>query len=335
MNKDVIIHLGLHKTGTTYLQEMVFPYFPDTYLLTRPYTQHNFAFNKLQYADDTLYDREVVLREIRRIKENRLILSDEAFGGKPMVFSFINRSMIARRFRELFPDAKIILFIRGQKDIIVSHYNNWIQGYYKGNITIQEFLWYPSHNFTLEMYHQDKDLSGKYETLYFNNNRPYLHLDCFRYYELIRLYKELFDDVHVFLYEDFKKDQRAVISRIEEIVGEKIPSETNIQPRKRVNKSLSPRKMKMRYFKNKLKQFTSNKALLYGFSGLYGLFQNNQKMKGVDDYVNEVVRDHYCENNRLICEEFPGIGLQNYPDKYFTAGVKKKSPELVKPPVSG
>ena len=65
MNKKHYIHIGLHKTGTTFLQNRIFSLFTNLIFLTRPYTQQNNAFNKLQYADDSLYDGDEVQNELK------------------------------------------------------------------------------------------------------------------------------------------------------------------------------------------------------------------------------------------------------------------------------
>ena len=58
--KKKFIHVGLHKTATTYLQNYIFNNIENFELVTRPYTQHNKAFNMMQYADDTMYNENLV-----------------------------------------------------------------------------------------------------------------------------------------------------------------------------------------------------------------------------------------------------------------------------------
>lgn len=65
--QHVYIHVGLHKTGSTFLQNKVFPNLEETTYIGRPYTQQNMAFNKLQYADSSLYDKQKILEEINKL----------------------------------------------------------------------------------------------------------------------------------------------------------------------------------------------------------------------------------------------------------------------------
>ena len=78
MNK-VFIHVGLHKTGTTYLQDAIWPQAKNYSFISRPYTQHNYAFNQMQYSDDTLYDKKIVENEISKFNSNHLLITKHLF----------------------------------------------------------------------------------------------------------------------------------------------------------------------------------------------------------------------------------------------------------------
>jgi len=147
--EKVFIHIGLHKTASTYLQEVILSNTPDILYLTRPYAQCNKAFNKLQYADDSLYSHEEFLDEISKLPSKKtLLLSDEAFSGFPNGLWYINRSIILTRLKRAFSNAIIILFIRGQKSLIKSHYNQYIKSGY-GTLRLKHFIWKPQRNYTV------------------------------------------------------------------------------------------------------------------------------------------------------------------------------------------
>ncbi|MFC1845312.1 hypothetical protein ACFLZ5_11080, partial [Thermodesulfobacteriota bacterium] len=183
--------------ATTYLQEIVFPNVKGFTYLTRPYTQHNFAFNKLQYADNSLYNHSETIDEVKKINSKNLLISDESFSGKPFGLGYINRSLIAERLAKAFPEAEIILFLRGQQEILLSQYNMWVKGYNAGYRNIDDFVWYPKKNYT----HQES-LSNKpagLNTLFWNTNKFYLNLEGYKYFDLVSLYKCLFKKVHISL----------------------------------------------------------------------------------------------------------------------------------------
>ena len=104
-------------------------------------------FNQLQYADDSLYKKDLVVKELIQISASRLLISDESFSGKPVYFSYLNRSIIAKRLADIFPNAEIILFLRDQRDIILSHYSSYIKMPY-GTKTIEKLFYRPKTNYT-------------------------------------------------------------------------------------------------------------------------------------------------------------------------------------------
>jgi hypothetical protein len=304
-----IIHIGLHKTATTYLQENVWPTLTDFTLLSRPFTQHNHAFNQLQYADDSLYDPELLTAILKQIPSQNLLLSDESFSGKPLSFSYLNRSMIANRLYQHFPNAEIILFLRDQKDIIKSHYNSYIKMPY-GVKKIDDFIYKAKKDFSYSDYLKQPN---KYEmsSLYYNTNDTFLHLDCFKYTCLIELYKKLFNKCHIFLYEDFKADQAAVIHRLEDIVEQRIkPKGFEVK-----NQSLSAISIERRRQANQLNYSITNRymrKLIQGFMACRPV----SKLDDLNSQIGEVVSDHYVADNIKLKKLLPSLNWAEHSDKY-------------------
>lgn len=110
---QVIVHIGLHKTATSFLQRNVFPNLPETI-----YATNNEFFVPWQ--------KQVVN------KNRYLFLSYEGFSGSPWQF---NRPKIKRRsfissyeeninaLARYFPEASIIVFIR--------EHSGWLRSLYK------------------------------------------------------------------------------------------------------------------------------------------------------------------------------------------------------------
>lgn len=324
--KDVYIHIGLHKTASTFLQEKVFPHFTNTTLLTRPYTQHNHAFNKLQYADDSLYDKEEMITELSKINGDRILISDESLSGKPLIFCYINRTIIANRLKDIFPDAKIILFIRGQRDILMSHYYQGVKGIHSGYLPIDKFFWHPQDNYTYEMYQKNGGMPSL-DTLYYNTNIYCIHLDCFLYYELISLYKKLFKNVAVFLYEDLRSDPLNVIQQIESILEDKIVNKDKIDLINKVNIKMSREALRLRRFINRFNRFIDpqrldvlirSKLINRPFNLLFNIFRVDKDPFKEERYIEEICERIYADNNRNILSHYPDIGLNKYPESYST-----------------
>jgi len=316
--KEIFIHVGLHKTASTFLQEKVFCHLKSVSYLTRPYTQHNHVFNKLQYADDSLYDSSKLVAELDQIQEERILISDEAFSGVPITLGQMNRSMIAKRLKDIFPEAKILLFIRGQKAMLLSHYNMWVKGYYRGYKPIHDFLWYPRQDFSYQDYQSN---SNKYDlsTLYFNTNEPYLHLDCFLYHELISLYKDLFEDVHVFLYEDIKDNPSQVLNQLEKIFDESLPDRAKSSRTSKVNPSLTSQELQIKRLDNRLRVLSKRKSITQSLAKLLYLFFDRKYPPSYEQhYVEQLSKKHYSDNNRRVIEDYPEIGLSRFPQEYVT-----------------
>lgn len=104
----VFIHVGLPKTGTTFLQECVFKHLPVNYV---------------RYFDKTIYHNCFNF-------EHPFLLSNEDLSGYPHCLfddcSNSSRWFIARNLSMLFPDASIIIGIR--------NIDSWIKSIYKESV---------------------------------------------------------------------------------------------------------------------------------------------------------------------------------------------------------
>ena len=313
MNKT-IIHIGLHKTATTFFQEKVWPKVKGFNLLTRPFTQHNHAFNKLQYADETLYRKNELLDEIRNIGSDNIIISDEALSGKVIYFSYLNRTIIAHRLKEIFPDATILLFLRDQKDILLSHYSSYIKNPY-GVKKIENVLWKPSKNYTYNDYISSKKLKDL-KTLYYNTNDYFIHLDCFLYSYLVKLYTSLFRKVEIFLFEEFLNDKKSMIHRIEEIVGEKINIKSSDLVQK-VNRKLHYKELEDKRTLNRYLKFTKNRGIIKVGRQINKISCRKDGKPNFKEYINEFVGDYYTKDNLKLRQMLPRINWGDFKNKYL------------------
>ena len=309
MNK-VFIHVGLHKTGTTYLQDAIWPQAKNYSFISRPYTQHNYAFNQMQYSDDTLYDKKIVENEISKFNSNHLLISDENFSGKPIYFSYLNRSLIAKRLAELWPSAEIILFIRDQLDIMKSHYSSYIKMPF-GIKKIRNLFYKPNNNYSYE-----DSLGGinpKLDTLYYNTNDYFIHLDCFKFSPLIKLYKNLFKKCHIFLYEDLLNHQDEVLEQLSVILGHKLMSKPNFY-----NTSLTPSNLSKQRFSNKINILVGNnkyvRKIISGVNNINPFISSDKNLK---NDIKLMVQDYYKSENKNLKKLLPLIKWDRYPDNYL------------------
>ena len=162
MLKEVIIHIGYPKTGTTWLQQGYFPlvnnyYFFGEKQIPRELYIPNYKYENIKYLKDYFSRYE------------KIIISSESFTG-PLNLMY----EYPRYFKKIFNRAKIIIFIRNQVDKYVSGYSNYINS--GGTLTFNKYLNLKGDNklFGGEKHKYDKLLNEYYK--YFNKNNVYVYL---------------------------------------------------------------------------------------------------------------------------------------------------------------
>jgi hypothetical protein len=226
---SVVLHIGLHRTATTFLQAAVFPQIDagDVVVDPRPISRHlGPLFFRLDYGllSETDIDRfaERLDHARRATAPCRWLLSNETLSQNMYLLNFEAHIRLLAR---LFPDAQIILMLRFQPDWFLSAYKQLMS---VGDIqSISDFLGYRDGAFRTC---QALDISGKC--------LPHTNALALRYDQMIRLLFECFGQqrVHVFFYENFKKNTEATLAAMSEIVGTPLRA-----PRAtpKVNRSLS------------------------------------------------------------------------------------------------
>jgi hypothetical protein len=98
---DVYLHIGLHKTGTTFLQREVFPKMNINFI-------HKTNKNKID-------------------KNKKNLLSNEDLCGNPFKEDLFDRKIILHGLKALYPNAKIIVGLREKESITKSLYSQWVK----------------------------------------------------------------------------------------------------------------------------------------------------------------------------------------------------------------
>lgn len=135
------IHVGLPKTGSTFLQKRFFPSLEDiTYCY--PKTTHKSFFEYFHMSDDfefnPLHARRLFEQglESSNAKETWLI-SDESFCGTPW-----NGNIVAKRnydrLADIFIEPHIVIVLRNQIDMLDSLYRHYIKC--GGTMSLRKFL---------------------------------------------------------------------------------------------------------------------------------------------------------------------------------------------------
>lgn len=311
-DSEVFIHIGLPKTATSFFQKIVFPKIPNIKLIATPYTQYNTAFNMLQYADDTIYDENIFKDELDGYRDfKKILISEESLSGSVANLIGINRSQNAHRLKNVLPNARIILFLRGQKSILYSVYNQYIKTHY-GTRRMGQFFRF--HNLS-DFYFTEKE--RRKQVLPLIHFLPHhSHLDLFKYYNLIKLYKSLFKNVDVFLYEDFCIDPQNTISRLENILNESIPELQLQELTGKTNSSLTKKELEKKIFYNKVRFILRSRNVANCFYFIHKIKYNNSFLNKENEFLQKTIQDYYEEDNKKIIHEFPEIKLKKHPKDY-------------------
>ena len=131
MSNQSYIHIGVPKAASRTLQENLFCHLPSFNYIGRPgvrtdrelrfitqviSNRENFEYNEMYKQFISLINKRVFVRG------KKTFFSAEALSVGSSLDGRVDRTEIARRFAKLLPDAKILLVIRNQFDVIRSRY---------------------------------------------------------------------------------------------------------------------------------------------------------------------------------------------------------------------
>lgn len=137
---DILVHIGYHKTGTTWMQNELFISESDSFkplsinksghsTLARRFIfdEEGYLLNSFDNNEKTIRaDLNELLGERDQDDENKvLVMSHERLSGTPHSSGF-DSSIIARRIKNIFPYAKILIVIREQSSWILSNYFQYL-----------------------------------------------------------------------------------------------------------------------------------------------------------------------------------------------------------------
>lgn len=196
-----LVHIGYHKTATTWFQQRLFPLVENAYLVPR-----QAAIDAFLEPGAFQFDPVQARRLIGAGRGERPILSLESLSGylhNAGLAGSLSKDM-AYRLRDTLPDADIVVLIRRQPEVLVASYAQYVSA--GGTHSIRRYLW-PERFSSLK--HQRRD------------RFPRFSLDHFDYLPLLRHYRKVFgaERVHVFLYEAFKADREGFVREFCERFG--------------------------------------------------------------------------------------------------------------------
>ena len=177
----IILHAGYHKTATTWFQQRLYPHVKNFEYFKNRNDFRELVLNKDYY--DFCY--KTARLKIENLVVNDFVVCEENILGGLRENSLITID-IANRLKQVFPEAQMVFFIRSQPSRLASTYLYYLKqngGTYSPKKFIQKQFNLP-------------------------NKRGDINFSHLEYHRVIELYKKLFgvQNVHVFLYEEFAKD---------------------------------------------------------------------------------------------------------------------------------
>ena len=196
----VIVHLGLHKTGTTSLQQQVFPKLAGVKFVDRMTSASSRVIYSLGTSDPIYWDsvqaRAALTAEFEHEQIN--LISSEALSGS--LFAALgkqdldNRSGILQNLRSTLPEARVVLVIRRQDAYAKSVYRQYVRA--GGSMAPHEFFGSTA------------------------DTRGHFSRDRFRYREYLRALRTAFPaGVHVGVYEHFVESPREFLGQLCAFLG--------------------------------------------------------------------------------------------------------------------
>ncbi len=190
-----LLHIGYHKTGTTWLQECVFQN-AEAGFSQIPGAQRLIAVNPFDF--DPRRVRRKLEPQMGEAQARNLVpvLSSERLSGDPYTGGYDSKT-IADRLAAVFPNPRVLVVIREQTSMFVSIYKEYIMR--GGGASFRQYVTPPEDGYWL----------------------PHFRFDFLEYHRLIGYYQDLFGDeaVLVLPYELLRTQPQTFLERLDEFVG--------------------------------------------------------------------------------------------------------------------
>ncbi|NQV53689.1 MAG: sulfotransferase [Flavobacteriales bacterium] len=222
MEREVFIHVGMPKTGSTFLQQVVFRQFeaidywevfnhPSSYYIERIANSNYLNFNP---------DWGNRLNElVEKSPSAKILISFEGLFGS-YSNNYKSNFTNALILKKIFPQAKIIMCIRKQEEILKSNYAQLVsEGY---SASFKQYINYNSRTKEFDFERIESRIS--------------INLSSLNYGAYIEHYRTLFgaSSVHVVPFEQMRKDISEFTRSVTDFIGvEPLPLEAIKQPAKK------------------------------------------------------------------------------------------------------
>ena len=302
MTQKVLIHIGYHKTATTWLQRHFLDRAEASFhrdLSKENIYHHIVAPRDLSFSATELRRYYEELLALRPSVDDVSVISSERLSGHPHSGAYDSVS-IANRLQATWPEARILIVVREQVSAILSCYLQYVK--FGGICSLYDYMNMPRHGRSIV---------------------PWFHLDSFDYSLLVAYYRQLFgaEKVLVMPYEFFKAEPQNFCNKISEFM--EVPPLEDLPYTTLSNKRLSALASQVVRHINKLlvkSTFNPTAVDLGGFQKhiikpllLIDRLLPAQlsSMTGFENFISKAVGERYREPNRRL-NEFSSVDLGDY-----------------------
>jgi len=202
---DLLLHIGYHKTASTWLQRRLFSDPVGNFFRPgdpRELMRQIALVDDLQFDPDRTraYFHDEIGKDLEVANDRVLVLSNERLSGNPHSGGYDSKA-IADRLEHVFPGANVFIVIREQRSMIVSCWKQYVQ--IGGAGSMRSYI----------------RGAGRYAV-------PQFRLEYFEYHRLIAHYQKLFgrEKVLVLPVEMLARDRPRFVSRIADFAGSAAPA---------------------------------------------------------------------------------------------------------------
>ena len=199
------------KCASTFLQKEIFPHLNDIYYLNLN-EKANSIITEMVFANHLTFNLEKCKEQLHNIideiPENKILISHEGFFGH-LMYNFIDSYSSGKILKEIFPEAKILLIVRKQDDLLESAFTYALMLGYRNSCNT--FLNYDKNN--------KKFLNYRYQmTAPLNIDVKILNL--LRYADY---YSELFGqkNLNILPFEMIKEDKESFVKKVLDVLSSK------------------------------------------------------------------------------------------------------------------
>lgn len=296
---SAIVHIGYHKTGTTWFQKHLYPHATSHRYIDRERVRHAFM------EDDAFgFDPARVPERLGATPDENIILCEEGLSGYLHNGGLLGHfsKAVAERLHQALPDATIVIFVRSQPEMAASCYQQYIRG--GGTHSARRYLF------------PDLYLHGAASMSYRVPRFSFDHLD---YLPLIETYAALFgrERVKVYAYEAMRADPAGFIDGFKRDLGIEVAHDTAVDRRENGSYALPlialARALNLFTYRTVADKhylfhipywYTVRRALLESLnrSGLFGRAPTAERLIGGD--VVAWIRHRYWESNAALARRF-------------------------------